>query len=58
MNFTVLELANAHDGWHFGQAFTDQLVDVAPGPVGATERDHSGSRLLAVRSAGVRNRSR
>ena len=27
MNFTVFELANAYDGWHFGQAFTDQLVN-------------------------------
>ena len=27
MNFTVFELANAYDGWRFGQAFTDQLVN-------------------------------
>ena len=26
MNFTVFELANAYYGWHFGPAFTDQLV--------------------------------
>jgi hypothetical protein len=27
MNFTVFELANAYNGWSFGPAFTDQLVN-------------------------------
>jgi hypothetical protein len=37
MNFTVFELANAYNGWRFGQAFTDQLVSAgaAAGGCGA-----------------------
>jgi hypothetical protein len=27
MNFTVFELASAYNGWRFGPAFTDQLVN-------------------------------
>ena len=34
MNFTVFELANTYNGWHFGPAFTDQLVSGGAAPGG------------------------
>ena len=58
MNFTVFELANAYNGWSFGPAFTDQLVNSGAAAGGCAGPDHlrltpAGAPLRTHRAPGA-----